>query len=209
MSAGTLTCFWAGRRGSIEGCKRVNISCKGTSAVTRSLSESTLKVPEGAAWRNSPKVIFTAPKAIWESMRGVGMLISDSPTSAWRTRCMRSAGSRAIMHLMGMLKAAGTLAVVVTGGRAAGSAWVLRWPLELGAPPAAAGRVEPGASVTSVARLPKNFFNTLNIGLDVFLTVLSHFSDTAPERENQGPLVRQTTMACAISVILLPKHELL
>jgi len=62
-SSATSTCFWAERRDSRAGFNRVRISLSGSITGLWSCSPPELTNTPGAAFRNSPKAIFTEPNA--------------------------------------------------------------------------------------------------------------------------------------------------
>ena len=63
MSSVTSICFCAARRESRPGLSRLRISLRGRATFLGSCSPPELTKTPGAAWRSSPNVIFTEPKA--------------------------------------------------------------------------------------------------------------------------------------------------
>ncbi len=168
-SGGMTTCFWDGRRASKAGFSRERISCRGNSTSVRSRSFSAVKVPGGAACRNSPKEIFTVPWVICERIFCIGTKSSASPTSICLIRCMRSAGRRPRTDFKGMAMLVGTgpADVPVRGGNSTrvGVAGRARGE-ETGLVRRCGGGGwwnPPGAATACSAFLPKSFLRVVNI----------------------------------------------
>ena len=141
MSSVTSTCFWVERRDSRAGFNRVRISLSGSITGLWSCSPPELTNTPGAAFRNSPKAIFTEPNASCVRIFSSGTAIIVPAGGACMTFARKSIGSAARIDCRGRCNSSGF------SSGAGGSWWVPGMP----AAPFAGARRQPGRQVTGGA----------------------------------------------------------
>ncbi len=113
ISSVNSTCFCVTRRASNAGFRRVRISLSGSITGLWSCSPPELTNTPGAACRNSPKVIFTAPRASWVRTFSSGMAMTIPAGGVCMTFARNSIDIEAIMGCRGNCS---SLAFSVGGG---------------------------------------------------------------------------------------------
>ena len=121
MSSVISTCFWAERRDSRAGFNRVRISWSGSITGLWSCSPPELTNTPGAAFRNSPKAIFTEPNASCVRIFSSGTATIAPAGGACMTFARKSIGIAARMDCRGSCNASG-FSTGVGGIMEAGSA---------------------------------------------------------------------------------------
>ncbi len=121
MSSVISTCFWAERRDSRAGFNRVRISWSGSITGLWSCSPPELTNTPGAAFRNSPKAIFTEPNASCVRIFSSGTATIAPAGGACMTFARKSIGIAARMECRGSCNASG-FSTGVGGIMEAGSA---------------------------------------------------------------------------------------
>ncbi len=147
ISSVNSTCFCIPRRASSAGFNRARISFNGSITGLWSFSPPELTNMPGAACRNSPKVIFTAPRASWMRTFSSETEMTISAGGVCMTFARSSIGSAAIMGCKGNCSSLpagtgrGAGAVIVIGGVATGGGGI-------GAPAEGANRGVSGAAAS-------------------------------------------------------------
>ena len=123
MSSVTSTCFWVERRDNRAGFNRVRISLSGSITGLWSCSPPELTNTPGAAFRNSPKAIFTEPNASCVRIFSSGTAIIIPADGACMTFARKSIGIAARIDCRGSCNSSGSSAGaggVVDAGDAGG-----------------------------------------------------------------------------------------
>ena len=107
MSSVTSTCFWVERRDSRAGFNRVRISLSGSITGLWSCSPPELTNTPGAAFRNSPKAIFTEPNASCVRIFSSGTAIVIPAGGACMTFARKSIGIAARIDCRGSCNSSG------------------------------------------------------------------------------------------------------
>ena len=107
MSSVTSTCFWVERRDSRAGFNRVRISLSGSITGLWSCSPPELTNTPGAAFRNSPKAIFTEPNASCVRIFSSGTAIVIPTGGACMTFARKSIGIAARIDCRGSCNSSG------------------------------------------------------------------------------------------------------
>ena len=110
MSSVTSTCFWAERRDNRAGFNRVRISLSGSITGLWSCSPPELTNTPGAAFRNSPKAIFTEPNASCVRIFSSGTAIIIPAGGACMTFARKSIGIAARIDCRGSCNSSGSSA---------------------------------------------------------------------------------------------------
>ncbi len=110
MSSATSTCFWAERRDSRAGFNRARISLSGSITGLWSCSPPELTNTPGAAFRNSPKAIFTEPNASCVRIFSSGTAIIIPAGGVCMTFARKSIGIAARIDCRGSCNSSGFFA---------------------------------------------------------------------------------------------------
>ena len=168
MSSVTSTCFWAERRESRAGFNRVRISLSGSITGLWSCSPPELTNTPGAAFRNSPKAIFTEPNASCVRIFSSGTAIIAPVGGVCMTFARKSIGIAARIGCRGSCNSSGFSAGVggIVDAGEAGSTVCRRVAAADAATASARGVSGAAASLSSRRRSrprsnPANFIFTL------------------------------------------------
>ena len=195
MSSVTSTCFWVERRDSRAGFNRVRISLSGSITGLWSCSPPELTNTPGAAFRNSPKAIFTEPNASCVRIFSSGTAIIVPAGGACMTFARKSIGIAARIDCKGSCNssefsagAGGIAGAGDAGDAVCGRAAAAGAPVMGGAATASARGVWGGVASSSSRRRSRPRSNPANFIFTLFdMALMLHWRPV----NRQTPLFQQ------------------